>query len=105
MKVIYHKQVVIYLNELVDVLYQQNYFGFKKSAYDYVDWIFDRINDNIAVSPAKEAPKYFSKYGKNLSYISLKRNSQTTWYVFFNREADLFHVCYISNNHVIAQYL
>ena len=105
MKVIYHKQVVVYLNELVDVLFEQNYFGFKESARDYVDWILDRIEDNIAVSPSKPAPKYFSKYGKNLFYISLKRNSQTTWYVFFNREADLFQVCLISNNHLIVQYL
>jgi len=105
MKVIYHKQVVIYLNELVDILYERNYFGFKESAYDYVDWILDRIESNIAISPSKIAPEYFSKYGKNLSYISLKRNSQTTWYVFFNHEADLYHVHYVSNNHVIAQYL
>ena len=105
MKVIYHKQVVIYLNELVDVLYERNYFGFKESAYDYVDWILDRIESNIAVSPSKIAPEYFSKYGKNLFHISLKRNSQTTWCVFFKHEADLYHVHYISNNHVIAQYL
>ena len=105
MKIIYHKQVVIYLNELVDVLYEQNYFGFKESAYDYVDWIFDRIESNIHAVPYKTAPEYFSKYGNNLSYISLKRNSQTTWYVFFNHEADLFHVYFISNNHLVAKYL
>ena len=105
MKIIYHKQVVVYLNELVDVLYERNYFGFKESAYDYVNWILDRIESNIAVSQSKTAPEYFSKYGKNLSYISLKRNSQTTWYVFFCHEADLYHVYYVSNNHMIAQYL
>ena len=105
MKIIYHRQVVIYLNELVDLLYEQNYFGFKESAYDYVDWIFDRIESKIAVSSAKAAPKHFSKYGKNLLYISLKRNSKTTWYVFFNYEEDLFHIRYISNNQMIAQYL
>ena len=27
----------VYQNELVNVLYEQNYFGFKESAYDYVD--------------------------------------------------------------------
>lgn len=105
MKIIYHKQVVKYLNELVDILHEQNYFGFIESAYDYVDWIFDRIESNIAVLPAKKAPDYFSKYGKDLSYISLKRNTNTTWYVFFNYESDLFHVRYISNNHIVAKYL
>ena len=105
MKVIFHEKVVIYLNELVDILYECNYFGFKESAYDYVDWILDRIESNISVSPSKTAPEYFSKFGKNLSYFSLKRNPNTTWYVFFKHEADLYHVYYISNNHVIAQYL
>ncbi|MDH6305569.1 hypothetical protein M2459_002038 [Parabacteroides sp. PF5-5] len=105
MKIIYHKQVVKYLNELVDVLYEQDYFGFKESAYDYVDWILDRVSKNIGTMPPKAAPEYFSKYGENLSYIRLKRNTQTTWYVFFNQENDLFHIRYISNNHIIAQYL
>jgi hypothetical protein len=105
MKIIYHKQVIDCLNELVDILYEQNYFGFKESAYDYVDWIFNRIENNIAVLPPKAAPEYFSKYGKNLYYISLKKNNQTTWYIFFHHETDLFHVRYISNNHVIAKYL
>jgi hypothetical protein len=105
MNVIYHKQVVNYLNELVDTLYEQNYFGFKESAYNYVNWILNRIENNIAISPHKKAPEYFSKYGKNLYYINIKKNSQTTWYVFFNHETDLFHVHYISNNHMIAKYL
>lgn len=105
MRIIYHKQVVDYLNELVDILYEQQYFSFKDNAYDYVDWILDRIESCIAVSPPKKAPEYFFKYGDNLSYISLKRNPQTTWYVFFNHEADLFHIRYISNNHMVAQHL
>jgi len=42
MKIIYHN-VIEYLNELVNVLYEQNYFGFKESAYDYVDWILDKV--------------------------------------------------------------
>jgi hypothetical protein len=37
MKIIYHRQVIEYLNELVDILYEQNYFGYKESAYNYVD--------------------------------------------------------------------
>jgi hypothetical protein len=105
MKIIYNKKVIKYLNELVDVLYEQEYFGFKESAYDYVDWILDRINENITKALAKKAPVYFSKYGDNLVYISLKRNRQTIWYVFFNREDDLFYIRYISNNHTIAQHL
>ena len=32
MKVIYNNQVIEYLNELVNILYEQNYFGYKESA-------------------------------------------------------------------------
>jgi hypothetical protein len=104
MKIIYHEQVVDCLNELVDILYAREYFGFKESAYNYVDWILDRVAEDIVKIPAKKAPGYFSKYGDNLVYISLKRNAQTTWYIFFNHEGDLFYIRYISNNHMIAQY-
>lgn len=37
MKVVYHKNVTEYLNELIDILYDKEYFGFKDVAYDYVD--------------------------------------------------------------------
>jgi len=105
MRIIYHTQVVKYLNELVEILYEQQYFGFKESAYDYVDWILDRIAKDINLTHPKIAPEHFSKYGTNLLYISIKRNVRTTWYVFFNQEADLIHIRYISNNHKISQYL
>jgi len=78
----YHKQVVVYLNELVDVLYERNYFGFKESAYDYVDWILDRIESNIAVSPSKTAPEHFSKYGKSLLYQFEKKHPNNMVCVF-----------------------
>jgi len=105
MKIIYHNKVIVYLNELVNILYEQNYFGFKESAYDYVDWILDKVTQDISKTPAKKAPKYFDKYGENLSYIALKRNSQTTWYVFFHFEENIFYIRYIGNNHIVAQHL
>ena len=105
MKIIYNNQVIEYLNELVNILYEQNYFGYKESAYDYVDWILDNVKQDISKTPAKIAPKYFDKFGKNLSYIRLKRNAQTTWYVFFHYEDDMYYIRYIGNSHIIAQHL
>lgn len=32
MKVVYHKNVTEYLNELIDILYDKEYFGFKDAA-------------------------------------------------------------------------
>jgi hypothetical protein len=55
--------------------------------------------------PAKKAPKFFNKYGEDLSYICIKKNSNTSWYVFFNFEDDIYYIRYIGNNHILAQYI
>ena len=105
MKVVYHKNVSEYLNELVDVLYDKEYFGFKEFAYDYVDWIFGQIESSINRKVEKPAPKHFDKYSIGLSYVVYKRNSNTSWYVFFQKQEDTYYIFYIGNNHSCAQHL
>ncbi len=61
MKVVYHKNVSAYLNELVDVLYDKEYLGFKESTYNYVDWIFEQIESSINRKLKKAAPEYLDK--------------------------------------------
>lgn len=105
MKVVYHKNVAEYLNELVDILYSKEYFGFKESAYDYADWILEQIESSIHKKVKKPAPKHFDKYEPGLSYVVYKRNSNTSWYVFFQKQKDTYLIFYIGNNHNCAQYL
>lgn len=105
MSIMYDPQVEIYLNELVDILYEKDYFGLKSYAYDYVGWIIDTIERDIESTPHKTAPLYFSRYGKDLFYSVFKRNKNTQWYVFFNLENDLYYIRYIGNNHTCAQYI
>ena len=105
MKVVYHKNVAEYLNELVDILYNKEYFGFKESAYDYVDLIFEQIESTIQRKVKKPAPKHFDKYAQGLSYVVYKRNSNTSWYVFFQKQENTYLIFYIGNNHNCAQYL
>lgn len=104
-QILYHPDVEIYLNELVNILYENNYFGLKSSAIDYVGWIIDTIEQDIDKVPHKPAPLYFQRYGKSLSYSVFKRNQNRQWYVFFNLEGDVYYIRYIANNHTIAQYL
>ncbi|NRS92792.1 hypothetical protein HNQ03_001872 [Chryseobacterium sp. 16F] len=85
------------LNELVDELYDKEYFGFKESAVDYtmkiVDFIEARIdNPNIKLSKNK-----YKKYGRK--YLKYKANQRTTWYIFFDDKDGKFLVNYIINNH------
>jgi hypothetical protein len=109
MKIIALKAVIQYLNKLIFILYEKEYFGFKESSRDYVIELFDDIEKNLPIMQHKPAPDYFDKYGKNLEYAVFKKNKRTSWYVFFrvfNKNGeDIYQIRYIANNHTVAQYL
>lgn len=100
----FHKEVVAFLNELVDILFEKEYFGFKDSAKDYVEQLVTEITGTIKNKHKKTAPDYFSKYAHNLYYATYRRN-KTTWYVFFYYTRDTYYIRYIGNNYNIGQYL
>jgi len=52
-KVIFRRNVSDYLDKLIFVLYENEYFGFKESAKDYVQKIYDFIEYNLPIFPAK----------------------------------------------------
>lgn len=105
MKVIFSRDVIIYLTEIIKVLYMGDYFGFQESAIKYVDELAKDIETTIDKKQKKEAPPYFCKYGKSLYYVSYRKNKNTQWYVFFNLEDNIYYIRYIGNNHICAQYL
>lgn len=85
------------MNELIDILYDKEYFGFKESAKLYVEKIYDFILYNIDKPFSKKSPGKSQKYGKK--YIMYKANQQTVWYIFFDHKDNNFLVNYIFNNH------
>ncbi|PXV62388.1 hypothetical protein CLV62_12077 [Dysgonomonas alginatilytica] len=87
MTVQFHRDVEDYLVELIEILYEKEYFGFKESATQYVRELVLEIRDTISKKRKKAAPEYFSKYGKDLFYASFRRNKNTSWYVFFSFSA------------------
>jgi len=109
MQVIFLPEVFDYLEELSEILYEKGYFSFEETALGYVLELYDDIVSNLPKCQHKPAPKYFDKYGKGMKYASFRKNKHTTWYVFFRiykkYEEPIYMVRYISNNHVIAQYL
>ncbi len=46
-KIVFQHNVVDFLDELLFVLYEENYFSYKSSAYEYVLKIADFIEYNI----------------------------------------------------------
>ena len=109
MKVIILPRVLDYLDELVYVLYEKQYFSYLDLSINYVDELLDDIEKYLPTKRHKPAPKRFDKYGKGMQYASFKKNRRTTWYAFFKTYRDngetVYVVRYIANNHVIAQYL
>jgi hypothetical protein len=93
-----------YLYDLAKLLFDKEYFSFVETADKYIDDIIVFILKNIHTFPHKKAPAYFSKYGKNLFYISYHRNQRTTWYILFEKTNAHFLIRYITNNHKEGQF-
>jgi len=104
MKVLYLPEVEIYLFDLIELLYNKNYFSFSDQAINYVFKIRQYIESSIATAYKRKAPDNFTKYGKNMFYFIYKANANTSWYIFFQQKEDVFLIRYITNNHVSAQY-
>jgi hypothetical protein len=100
----YHKDVLQYLDGLVDVLIEKGYLSFYESAAQYVEDLVNYVSNNIAVCRHRTAPSYFCTYGEGMLYITYKRSQRTTWYIFFQKTGEHYFIRYITNNHVAAQY-
>ena len=109
MQVILLPEVLDYLEDLTIILYEKGYFSYGETAINYVLELYDDIVSHLPSHHQKLASKHFEKFGKGMKYASFRKNKQTTWYVFFNiyhnNGETIYLVRYISNNHVIAQYL
>ena len=109
MKVLFLPEVEDYLYKLTEILYKKDYFGFKESAVRYVTDLKNDIKINLPNKVKRPAPRFFDRHGKKMLYATFQKNKSTQWYVFFNiyenKDGFIYLVRYISNNHVIAQYL
>jgi len=110
MKVETIPEVKQYLNDLITILFEKEYFGFEENAKKYVDELLNDIITNLPTQLKREAPKYFTdRYGEGLYYSVFSKSKRTQWYVFFRiyrKDKSLYYqVRYIANNHTIAQFL
>jgi hypothetical protein len=94
---IYSKEFVIYLDDLVRILYKKEYFGFIESADFYVSKIYDFVEENIECFPSKKTSIQLQHLGSN--YIFYKSNQRTTWYVFFEKHENNHLITNIINSH------
>jgi hypothetical protein len=98
-----------YLNDLITILYEKEYFSYEDAAHKYVDDLLDDIISTLPTRPHRPAPPHFDRYGKGMWYAAFRHNRATTWYAFFTRYDTggeiVYLVRYIANNHTAAQYL
>ena len=96
-KIVYSKSFILQLNELIEVLYNEEYFGFEESAIEYVLKIYDFIENSIEYSVIRKTPFDLEKKGK--FYMAYNANKNTTWYILFDKKDDKYIVNLILNNH------
>ena len=94
--ILYKPQVEFYINNLVFILFENNYFNYLENAICYKDKIIDYIEENITTFPHKTTPLELKEFGSN--YIFYKSNSRTTWYIFFESKGKNYIITYITNS-------
>lgn len=95
--ILYLPQVEFYIDDLIDILYKEEYFGFKEDAKLYVDKMINYIEQHISTYPAKNTPTKLLQFGEK--YMLYKANNRTTWYIFFSQEEQIYFVQFVTNNH------
>ena len=103
--VVFSENVKLLFFELIDILYQEEYFGFLDEAKEYVSKIEQYFTTAIPklhqLGLTKKAMPYFTKYGENLFFTAYRKTkSRTTWYAFYEIfDKRYFKVVHIINNH------
>lgn len=95
--ILFPKEVIDFLDELLHILYEKNYFSYKSSASEYVLKIYDFIEANITNFPHKKTPVTLKRLGSH--YIFYKPNQKTTWFIFFEKQGNTFRITTIINNY------
>lgn len=96
-KVILQEKVLNYLEELVFKLFEQEYFGFKESAFEYVYNIVYFAKEFIPKNIHKDTPVHLKHLGSY--FVKHKANNNTAWYIFFEKNDKQYIVTGILNNH------
>ncbi len=93
-EIIISNDVDNYLSDLVDILYKEEHFGFRIEAKDYVDRLYDFIY-TIPLLPFKTTKnKLYGSY-----YCTYKHSYNTSWYITFDIEDEIYLIINIANNH------
>ncbi|MEI6122274.1 MAG: hypothetical protein WCQ95_01465 [Bacteroidota bacterium] len=97
MKIVYKIDAAEYLINLIDILFEKEYFQSIKSSAIYVSKIRKEIDKTIHLRQKYNTPTELKKHG--MYYKKITINKGTTWVVYFNFIKDTYYINFISNNH------
>lgn len=93
----FHPSVLFYLNELVDVLFYENYFSTRESAVDYVTRLIDIVENQIGKKQHYHVPQAVAHYGSWIIHFNISK--KTTWYFVFEKSGNRYLITYVFNNY------
>ncbi|MDR2205087.1 MAG: hypothetical protein LBE36_02860 [Flavobacteriaceae bacterium] len=97
--VLIEQNTIDFLINLTTTLFEKEYFGFKSSAYEYIDRIFDFITNELKDLSPQKTPNKIHYLGK--FYNRFTANDNTSWYIFFDYD-ERSNICLVKevrNNH------
>ncbi len=96
-KIIYKKNVLDYLDELVYLLFEKEYFSYYENSEKYLEELVEFVSKNIKDFPNRKSTIQLNHLGSQ--YIFYKSNKRTTWYIFFEQSNNNYLITGILNNH------
>ena len=107
-EVVYTQQALLQFEESVKELVEQGYFGDEDYAVMYMRDIFRYFALNLQNSVSVNAPEYFKRYSvdrKEMHYVRYRKNTQITWYAFYEELENVYSIVYLANNKLIGHLL
>lgn len=97
MKIYYKSDVKTYLNELIYILFDKEYFSYVDSSKKYILRLITEIKKTIHLKQKYNTPIELKQYGSNYKKFSISKG--TTWIIFYDLIKDTYYINYITNNH------
>jgi hypothetical protein len=93
------------LNDLINILYQANYFSNYDNAVNYVNDLIDKIKHYLPILKPKQPRFHRPEYGKNAQYVTIRKNKYTSYIIFFLQKGNTYIITYIGNNHTDGHHI
>jgi hypothetical protein len=93
-EVIVSNYLISKLNDLETLLHKKGYFGFKESAIDYVNKIYDEIE---AIPNRKARKSKDKKLGE--FYVTYRPNRNTIYCIVFSKKGNSYYIEDLITNH------